>query len=87
MGGIFKICTGLIAKILDFAFAGYGLVCDAAFLKIIFRHISYPIGRCRKLVAKYREQSWFGCLYTRIAEKLAELKNLQENEKWYFRGR
>ncbi len=87
MNGISKICIGVITKILDFTFAGYGLVCDGIFLKIIFHHLGYQYNRYRNLVVKYRMPAYVRELYTRTAEKLTGLMNLEENEKWYFRGR
>jgi len=47
-----KICAGMIAKILDFTFAGYGFVCDRTFPKIIFHHIRYHYTSCRNFIVK-----------------------------------
>ncbi|MDP4128757.1 MAG: hypothetical protein Q8918_06675 [Bacteroidota bacterium] len=49
MNGIAKIGTVLMARILDFAFSGYGLVCDVVILKILFQHFHYQCIRCRNL--------------------------------------
>lgn len=49
MSGITKIVAGVFARVLDFAFSGYGLVCDAVILKIIFQHFRYRYLRYRNL--------------------------------------
>lgn len=87
MHKIIKFWTGLTARILNFSFAGYGLVCDPAFLKIIFHYVGFPFIFGRDLIRKFWKESWFRDIYAHIAEKIAGLKNLQENEEWYFRGR
>jgi hypothetical protein len=87
MHKIIKFSTGLTARILDFSFAGYGLMCDTAFLKIIFRYLGFPFIFGRNLIRKFWEGSGFRDIYAHIAEKIAGLKNFQENEEWYFRGR
>jgi len=87
MKGIMKICTGMIAKILDFTFAGYGFVCDRTFLKIIFHHIRYHYTSCRNFIVKCYSTPFLKEYYTQAADELRALLNLEENEKWYFRGR
>jgi hypothetical protein len=87
MKGIMKICTGMMAKILDFTFAGYGFVCDKTFLKIIFYHIRYYSVSCRNFIVKCSSTPFLKEYYTRIADELSALLNLEENEKWYLRGR
>ncbi|HEY4155127.1 MAG TPA: hypothetical protein VGM24_06860 [Puia sp.] len=87
MSGIFKIISGLIANVLDFAFAGYGLVCDNSFIKINLNHLNFRYTRCRDLWVKCYTTPYLREWYSRVAGKLAELINLEENEKWYLRGR
>jgi hypothetical protein len=77
----------MIAKILDFTFAGYGLVCDRAFLKIIFHYVRYLFVRFRNWLIKCYRTPYLRDVYSRIAAKLTEFMNLEENEKWYLRGR
>lgn len=52
MKEIKKICAGMVARILDFTFAGYGFVCDRTFLKIIFHHIRYDYISGRRFIVK-----------------------------------
>jgi len=87
MKGIMKICAGMMAKILDFTFAGYGFVCDKTFLKIIFHHIRYLSVSCRDFIVKCYSTPFLKEYYTRMADELSALLNLEENEKWYLRGR
>ena len=77
----------MLAKILDFTFAGYGLVCDRTFLKIVFHYIRYLYSHCRNFLVKCYTTHYLRDIYSHIAGKLAELINLEENEKWYLRGR
>jgi hypothetical protein len=87
MNGIAKILSGIIAKALDFLFAGYGLVCDASFMKIIFHHINFQYTRCRNFIVKSWSQFPGKEIYSRLADKIADLRNREDDEKWYFRGR
>lgn len=87
MNRIAKMLSGIITKILDFTFAGYGLVCDGAFMKIIFHHINFQYIRCRNFIVKSWLQSPGKEVYGRLADKLADLRNREDDEKWYFRGR
>ena len=77
----------MTARILNFSFAGYGLMCDTAFLKIIFRYVGFPFIFGRNLIKRFWKGSRFRDIYAHIGAKIAGLKNLQKNEEWYFRGR
>jgi hypothetical protein len=87
MKGITKICTGMMVKILDFTFAGYGFVCDRMLLKIIFQQIRYHYVSCRHFIIKCYNTPFLKEYYDRAADELTALLNLEENEKWYLRGR
>ncbi|MEO6963770.1 MAG: hypothetical protein ABIY90_17510 [Puia sp.] len=41
MNGMLKTGVSVFARIMDFAFSGYGLVCDVVFLKLMFQHVGY----------------------------------------------
>ena len=77
----------MIARILDFSLSGYGLVCDSTFLKIIFHQVRYLHLRVRNFLVRCYTTPLLRKWYLRAGEKLAELINLEEDEKWYLRGR
>lgn len=84
----------MFAGLLEFAFSGYGLVWDTGFLKIIFQQGCYQYSRLKNSFADYHMRVPSKGIYIRIkeiyfrvGEKLAELMELDKNEKWYLRGR
>jgi hypothetical protein len=87
MHGITKIVTGVTAKILDFMFSGYGLVCDAMLLKTIFQHLHYRYIVCRNLMANARLVSLCRQIRSHTINKMTELVRPEEDRKWYARER
>jgi hypothetical protein len=92
MNGIAKTCAGMLARILDFSFAGYGLVCDKAFLKILFHHARYLWLRFRSRWVCQEVGLSFRAGYARAAERFSAyisrtFGDRKEKLEWYFRGR
>jgi hypothetical protein len=92
MNGIAKTCAGMLARILDFSFAGYGLVYDKAFLKILFHHARYLWLRLRSRWVYQEVALSFRTGYNRVAETFSAYINKafgdrKEKPEWYFRER
>lgn len=56
MQAMTKISVSVLAKILGYAFAGYGLVCDAHFLKALFQQARLEISRIGLLFTSLRHE-------------------------------
>ena len=56
MQAMSKISVNLLAKILGYAFAGYGLVCDAHFLKAIFHQVKLEASRLTLMLPHIRHE-------------------------------
>ena len=56
MQAMSKISVSLLAKILGYAFAGYGLVCDAHFLKALFQQFKLEASKLTVLFSHFSEK-------------------------------
>lgn len=85
MNGIARISAGVAAKIIDFAFSGYGLVCDLVFLKIIFQHYSYRCIRIRNAWMQSSLRAELKVVMLQVENKLNDLMHPHQKDDWYFR--
>ena len=56
MQAMTKISVSLLAKILGYAFAGYGLVCDAHFLKALFQQAKLGVSHLGLMFTPLRQE-------------------------------
>jgi hypothetical protein len=88
MNGLMKIGAGVVARIIDFAFSGYGLVCDVVFLKLILRHISYRYLSCLQLCSESRFAEAANASLQKVKEHLSDLlQSGNEHRNAYYRHR
>jgi hypothetical protein len=88
MNGMLKIGAGVVARIMDFAFSGYGLVCDVVFLKLIVQHVGYRYISCLQW---WRESSLMDLVNASWVHLKAHVSDLMqsgdESRTSYYRQR